>query len=153
MELSEFIDAYLDNGNTVIEGAPGVKNPKNLNRFMGMFKGLQKFPADPLPNNTGKTNAEFLGNDGTKSTIVKTSGNTAYRGTGAGAPNFSFEDGKQTVSFTPEEWEQLRAMFDNKDEEANNLEQDEEKLSALQLKKKIQTESNAIADSAALRTV
>ena len=153
MELSEFIDAYLDNGNTVIEGAPGVKNPKNLNAFMGMFKGLQKFPADPLPNNTGKTNAEFLGNDGTKSTIVKTSGNTAYRGTGAGAPNFSFKDGKQTVSFTPEEWEQLRAMFDNKDVEANNLEQDDEKLSALQLKKKIQTENNAIADSAALRTV
>ena len=153
MELSEFIDAYLDNGNTVIEGAPGVKNPKNLNAFMGMFKGLQKFPADPLPNNTGQTNAEFLGNDGTRSAIVKSSGNTAYRGTGAGAPNFSFKDGKQTVSFTPEEWEQLRAMFDNKDVEANNLEQDDEKLSALQLKKKIQTENNAIADSAALRTV
>ena len=153
MELSEFIDAYLDNGNTIIEGAPGVKNPKNLNAFMGMFKGLQKFPADPVPNNTGKTNAEFLGNDGTRSAIVKTSGNTAYRGTGAGAPNFSFKDGKQTANFTPEEWEQLRAMFDNKDVEANNLEQDDEKLSALQLKKKIQTENNAIADSAALRTV
>lgn len=153
MELSEFIDAYLDNGNTIIEGAPGVKNPKNLNRFIGMFKGLQKFPADPVPNNTGKTNAEFLGNDGTRSAIVKTSGNTAYRGTGAGAPNFSFKDGKQTANFTPEEWEQLRAMFDNKDVEANNLEQDDEKLSALQLKKKIQTENNAIADSAALRTV
>ena len=153
MELSEFIDAYLDNGNTVIEGAPGAKRPKKLNAFMGMFKGLQKFPADPLPNNTGKTNAEFLGNDGTRSAIVKSSGNTAYRGTGAGAPNFSFKDGKQTVSFTPEEWEQLRAMFDNKDVEANNLEQDDEKLSALQLKKKIQTENNAIADSAALRTV
>lgn len=149
MELSEFIDAYLDTGKSVLEEA------KNLNGFMGMFKGLQKFP-DVVQNGTEEPPAKFLktsGDDGTQATYYD-NGNIAYRGTGGKAPRFNFDQTPpEAPSFTPEEWEQLKVMFANKDEEGNNLEQDDEKLSALQLKKKIQKENNAVADAAAQRTV
>ena len=99
MTLSEFLNAYLSNGNTLLEGA----GKKNLNAYMGMFNGLANFPtvtdmpkpeedkpegedptADPTqdakkPPEKAETPGAFLGDDGTKATPFGKSGNYAYR--------------------------------------------------------------------------
>ena len=113
MEISQFIDAYIREGNVLCEAK------QNLKSYLGMFAGLPKdgFPSvDPAESYTatGATPAGYLqsqGDKGDKAVMFK-NGNIGYRGTGGNAPRFSFtKSPPEAVSFTPEEWQELQQMF------------------------------------------
>ena len=132
MSLSEFLTAYLSNGNLLLAEAE-----KNLAGYMGMFSGLTAFPTvtpmpEPVKDNPDDATADptkdadapkeatkkltpgsFLKqtDDGSMATTFA-KGNIAYRGSGANAPYFNFKkDPPETVSFTPAEWTELEQMF------------------------------------------
>jgi len=124
-QYTDFLDSYLKSGNTLME----LKDKGNLAPYYRMFKGVDTPPAQIKKDTLVQGVGESLGNTGDKVVTAQTqpkkrkdqpeaaAGQAGpisyyYRGVkSAGVPFFNFDDPKQFVTFTENDWQQLMKLL------------------------------------------
>ena len=152
MELSEFLDAYLDCGNTLLE----VQLKDNLDRYLCMFAGLVK-PPDELPITDRNTAYDLLkDSNGTKYGSYTTKSkkdpkeSVYYVGTGCKpeGPDVPL------IMFDKSDWTALLGRFKEGAELTPGdapADSPQKVLSAKQLKKQVEEEAQKVTDEAGQR--
>ena len=168
MEISEFIGAYLDNGNTVLLEKAGYIDATNVNRWLGMFAPLEgaAIPGEEGPTEPGQSIKDALAKPGTpvlsqpppaegakadskpKETTVRYAPME-----GAGGPVPTPQSG--VFNFSKPEWDLLKAEYDKpngKEEAQRNANTDEtDSQTKEQLNAQVMKQANVEADAAAER--
>ena len=153
MELSEFIDAYQDSGHTLLE----VQLKDNLDKYLCLFAGLVDPPAEVPITEPSKAYDLLKDSKGMKYGSYTTKSTTDpkesvyYVGTGCKpeGPDIPL------IKFDKTDWTSLLGRF----KEGAQLtpgdvpaDSPQEVLSAKQLKKQVEEETQAVTDAAAQRT-
>ena len=122
MELSQFVDAYTKNGNTIFEKV-GYVNQENISRWMGMFAPLQggAIPGATGPLPPGEAQKAAIASPGTP---VNSQGSTTvsvkyFPLEGAGgmpSPQPTAQGGgKNPYDFPQNEWQMLEQYYNSKE--------------------------------------